>query len=120
MGKRFLDESDSRLRDLVVLHENPTLIAVKGADEDAEMTHRPIHQQTTAELSGYVGLKFPHLGLHILDQIGAHMAECHSSFRIELDRGFLYLLPILCNPIHQTLHRARQTSAERGQLVLHS
>ena len=84
------------------------------------MTHRPIHQQIKADLSGYLGFEFPHLGLHILDQIGAHKAECHSSSRIELDPGFLYLLPILCDPIHQTLHWAQQTSAECGQLVLHS
>jgi hypothetical protein len=39
-------------------------------------------------------------GLHILDQTGAHVAECHNSFRVEFASCRFYLLPILYNPIH--------------------
>jgi hypothetical protein len=38
--------------------------------------------------------------------IGAHLAECNNSSRIEFNPRLFYLLPILRNPIHQTLYRA--------------
>jgi hypothetical protein len=42
----------------------------------------------------------------IAGTIDAHFAEYNSSSRIEFNPRLFYLLPILCNPIHQTLHRA--------------
>jgi hypothetical protein len=48
----------------------------------------------------------------IVGPIGAHLTECNKSSRIEFNPRLFYLLPILCNPIHQTLHRAYLSSLE--------
>src|ERR1700733_12145839 len=43
-----------------------------------------------------------------------------SPSRVKFAPRLFNLLPIFCNPIHQTLHWTQQTSAEGRQLIFHA